>query len=226
MLEYHHFDPPWHVEHHHRPTAMIALCRIHHAMADAGAFTIDQLTDLKSSAPAREVAGRFEWMRAEVVILAGSNLFLNTATVLELNGQPAIWLERDAFGHVMLNVVMQTLSGQPRLVIANNDWISTGEPLDLVSPTSGKQVAASYANGDSISVTFSTFGSAQGFESQHHRTWPYTFTADVRWPITLIEIGYVLAGTGISFTPTNAFAGGQFTDCAFQGGGTAIALGY
>ena len=42
-LEWHHFDPPWAKEEHHRPEGMIALCNTHHKRADAGAFTIEQL---------------------------------------------------------------------------------------------------------------------------------------------------------------------------------------
>ena len=38
FLSFHHFDPPWHKEHHHRPEGMIALCVQHHEMADRGAL--------------------------------------------------------------------------------------------------------------------------------------------------------------------------------------------
>jgi hypothetical protein len=46
-LTWHHFDPPWRVEHHHRPEGMIALCLEHAAQADNDAFTHDQLRALK-----------------------------------------------------------------------------------------------------------------------------------------------------------------------------------
>lgn len=40
-LRWHHFDPAWSDEHHHRPEGMIASCAQHHDEADAGAFTRD-----------------------------------------------------------------------------------------------------------------------------------------------------------------------------------------
>jgi hypothetical protein len=64
-LTWHHFDPPWRVEHHHRPEGMIALCREHADKADHGSFTDDQLRELKQEGRSRaaEVRGRFDWMR-------------------------------------------------------------------------------------------------------------------------------------------------------------------
>jgi hypothetical protein len=47
FLEYHHFDPEWHVEHHHRLEGLIPLCPTHHAQA--AAFTIDQLRQFKKN---------------------------------------------------------------------------------------------------------------------------------------------------------------------------------
>src|SRR5260370_32940636 len=46
-LTWHHFDPPWRIEHHHRPDGMIALCRPHADKADYLSFTDDQLRALK-----------------------------------------------------------------------------------------------------------------------------------------------------------------------------------
>jgi hypothetical protein len=63
-LEYHHFDPPWHIENHHNPEGMIALCTQHHKQADGGAYTNEQLHAMKNdSAHAEEVRGQFNWLR-------------------------------------------------------------------------------------------------------------------------------------------------------------------
>ena len=61
-LTWHHFDPPWREQKHHNPEGMVALCRIHHDMADASSFTADQLRALKAQ-PSSGVTGRLEWMR-------------------------------------------------------------------------------------------------------------------------------------------------------------------
>src|SRR3990172_955656 len=64
-LYWHHFDPPWRKLQHHNPSGMIALCGEHHAKADVGAFTREQLREFKRGAieRAEEVKGRFDWMR-------------------------------------------------------------------------------------------------------------------------------------------------------------------
>lgn len=46
-LTYHHFDPPRRLRDHNEPQGMIALCRKHHDDAGGGAFTLEQLKDLK-----------------------------------------------------------------------------------------------------------------------------------------------------------------------------------
>jgi hypothetical protein len=46
---------------------MVALCREHHDKADAGAFTRDQLRQLKTKR-AHRVTGRFDWMRQDLLL--------------------------------------------------------------------------------------------------------------------------------------------------------------
>lgn len=71
-LEWHHFDPPWSEEEHHRPEGMIALCVGHHKKADGGAYTCDQLRTLKSNrAQANSIRGEFEWLRNELLAFVG-----------------------------------------------------------------------------------------------------------------------------------------------------------
>ncbi|MBF0555485.1 MAG: hypothetical protein HQK96_13170 [Nitrospirae bacterium] len=47
ILMWHHFDPPWNEENHHRPEGMIALCPEHHRYADGGHYTKAQLRKWK-----------------------------------------------------------------------------------------------------------------------------------------------------------------------------------
>ena len=54
-LTWHHFDPPWHVEQHHKFEGMVALCLQHHKEGDAGAFTPEQLRTLKEDPFLRRV---------------------------------------------------------------------------------------------------------------------------------------------------------------------------
>ncbi|WP_133202535.1 MULTISPECIES: hypothetical protein [Arthrobacter] len=78
-LTWHHFDPPWRVEKHHRPEGMIALCREHADKADNRSYTDDQLRTLKKEGKGRgkSVSGRFDWMRQEMIAVVGGNAFLD-----------------------------------------------------------------------------------------------------------------------------------------------------
>ena len=61
-LSWHHFGPPWREKQHHDPNGMIALCVEHHAKADAGTYTKEQLHSYKQQANRclSELKGHFE----------------------------------------------------------------------------------------------------------------------------------------------------------------------
>jgi hypothetical protein len=84
-LQYHHFDPPWHTRRHHDLQGMIALCAEHHAKADAGAFTTEQLRKMKSQ-PTRPIQGRFDWLRNRVVSIIGGNAYYENPIALRVKG--------------------------------------------------------------------------------------------------------------------------------------------
>ena len=92
---------------------MIALCREHADQADNGAFTYEQLQALKSSGGDRRetVAGRFNWMRHEILARIGGNFYYRTPVILELGSMPCIWLSRDEQAFLMVNFRMPTISG-------------------------------------------------------------------------------------------------------------------
>src|SRR5436190_194003 len=100
-LEYHHFDPPWHEREHHDAAGMIALCAEHHRKADAGAFTGQQLRHMKRSDD-KAVAGRFDWLRNNLLAVVGGSLYYDTPVILQFRGERAIWFERDESGHMLL----------------------------------------------------------------------------------------------------------------------------
>ena len=85
-LAYHHFDPPWKEEQHHRPAGMIALCARHHDEADGGRWTRLQLRGMKSSPYLREsgelpTGGRkLRWQREHLLVRAGGSLYIRQPT--------------------------------------------------------------------------------------------------------------------------------------------------
>ena len=155
-LEWHHFDPPWHVKNHHDPKGMIALCREHHIQADNGAFTKEQLHDFKKGGKENwsQVRGKFNWMRNRLLAVVGGNFYYETPVILEFKGQPVIWFERDENDYLLLNLHMLSTTGEPRAFITNNEWFNVGGEEDIECPPSAKKVKISYPNGDFVSVEF------------------------------------------------------------------------
>ena len=91
-LQWHHFDPEWHEEHHHRVKDMIALCAPHHDKAGVGAFTKDQLREFKARGAERalEVRGRFDWMRRQLLAVVGGMAVLDCPTIVQIGDHPII----------------------------------------------------------------------------------------------------------------------------------------
>jgi hypothetical protein len=219
-LEYHHFDPPWRDREHHEPHGMIALCAEHHRKADAGAFTTEQLRNLKRPAD-QLVAGRFDWLRNDILAVVGGCYYYETPIIFSFRGEKAIWFERDEDNNMLLNLRMVTQSGQPRLSLRNNDWLVLGDPVDFESPPSGKRIRAQYANGDSLKIEFSELpdldaASARFPEASRHGL------SKVKYPVTVVEVEELFGGSDWGFGSTWTRLGGATIKNSFAircGGG-------
>jgi hypothetical protein len=212
-LYWHHFDPPWAEGELHDPDGMIALCSGHHAAADSGAYTNDQLRAFKRDVDqAQVISGRFEWMRQSLLAVVGGNFYFETPNPVVVKNTPVVSFGTDDSGHWLLNVNMLTTSGEPRLQIAENFWLSRGAPEEVVCPPSGKALAVKYANGDKIKVKFVKDLDAAALAKR------YPMAKSERWglpsPIAAVEIEMVVAGTGIEFGPRSTKIGGlSMVDC-------------
>ena len=141
-LMYHHFDPPWHVKEHHQPEGMIALCPTHAFNADGGSWTNDQLRRMKQepSVSDKTKKQRYDYLRKDTVCLAGTITF-RVANILTIDGERAIWFERDSEGLDRLNILIRDSKGQVILQMENNDWtVYTKEIFDLICPPQGKEI--------------------------------------------------------------------------------------
>jgi hypothetical protein len=228
-LEFHHFDPPFSVEAHHRSEGMIALCAQHHRKADAGAFTADQLREYKGNrANAVLLKGSFDWLRNDLLAVVGSNFYYETLNIIEIDGRKIVWFRRDEEGYLRLNVEMLSLSPQPRATIEDNIWGRIGQPLDLRSPPSGKTLEIRYENGDWLLVEFHELSSPEAaFERYKSRA--LLHGSGIQFPITAVEVNFVVASTGLSLSPAsttlpgnNRIIGGFFAQC---GGGISVDTG-
>ena len=226
-LYWHHFDPPWRERQHHDAVGMIALCAEHHAKADAGAFTKEQLREFKrrGAEDAVHVRGGFAWMRRDILAVLGGNFYYETPVIFQFRSQPSIWLNRDDDGYLLLNIRMLTVSAEPRIQIEDNFWMSCGTPMDLESPPSGKLLQATYSNGDQLRIEFLELQSESSARTRYVDAQPETW--GVSFPITAVEVHKKVGGTEIAFGPRETVMPGQnvIRNCFFRGNRVGLALG-
>jgi hypothetical protein len=143
-LSWHHFDPPWAIEHHENPKGIIPLCLQHHKEADHGTFTKAQLRELKArpymkstNAP---IAGRFHWRRDQVLLLAGGNWYLNCEVIIRMRDSNIIWLSKDDNGAELINLDLYGPGGELLFSMRDNDWAITASLKELECPPSAKSL--------------------------------------------------------------------------------------
>jgi hypothetical protein len=200
-LTWHHFDPPWREEQHHRPEGLIALCQEHASKADAGAFTVEQLRRYKREGGARAaaIAGRFDWMRRDLLAVVGGNFYLETPVIFQIGERRCIWFTRDENNYLLLNFWMPTTSGEPRAVIQDNFWLVPPRIEDLECPPNGRRLRIRYGNGDELRVEFFEVHSPGDLTRRYPNSeWPDHLT----YPLTVVELWERAPGTPIEFGPT------------------------
>jgi len=136
-LEYHHFDPPWAELNHHNSNGMIALCASHHAAADSGAFTQEQLRTLKRSRYAT-VQSSFEWRRKHTVFVCGGNFAYRCNSMLRVRGIDIVYFEVDENGYDTLSLNIYDTCMNKIFEMRKNDWITRTNIDDLESPPSAR----------------------------------------------------------------------------------------
>lgn len=218
-LEWHHFDPPWHIKNHHNPDGMIALCTHHHKMADGGAYTNDQLRAFKNNkSQAKKIRGQFDWLRNDLLAVVGGICYYETLKVLKINGHDVVWFNRDDEGYLRLNIKMLSVQLEERALIEDNIWKNIGNPNDLHSPPQGKELRIDYENGDHLFVKFLEINSAeQAYEKYKNEV--LLDSERVKFPITVVEVNYKIGGTEIEFSPSgtniqnSSFRSGFISHC-------------
>lgn len=205
---------------------MVALCAEHHKKADNGAYTKVQLAAFKRTKvdPAL-VRGRFDWRRNKLLAVVGGNYYYETPRVLVIDGYEVVLLTRDEDGYLLLSVQMLSLSSEVRVRMVENCWENIGNPVDIVSPPSGKDLLVRYANGDSLAIHFYVVEDSAAFQAKFKK-YPY---AELEFPLTVAEVNCEIGGTDIKLTPTGTTIGtnqfiGNFS--AYCGGGMLVNLGF
>lgn len=167
---------------------------------------MDQLKALKLEGRDRnqQVAGRFNWMRQQILAVVGGNFYYEVPTIIQIAGRPVIWWNRSEDGLMLLNVRMLSASSEPRAWIEDNDWISEGVAADIECPPSGKLLRIDYLCGDQLRVEFMEIDSPEALTAMYGTQAP----PDVEFPLTVVEVQMEVANTPLSFSARESRVGG------------------
>jgi hypothetical protein len=224
---------------------MVALCRDHHPEADAGAFTKEEVRRFKVDGRdrSRALGARFNWMRESLLAVVGGNLYYETPIAIRISDIPIVWFERDPSRRLLVNLQMVTTSGEPRMVMLDNFWMTEGRESDIQCPPSGRLVRARYPNGDQLKIEFREIDGVEELDRRYQPEVPAAVRerfadrgiplddtpasyadpvarSGVKFPLAAVEITMKVAGTGLDLGPRattlpghNVIAGGWISGC-------------
>lgn len=226
-LEWHHFDPPFHIRNHHNLEGMIALCIEHHKKADGGAYTQEQLRELKrNKSQAEMIKGQFDWLRNDLMAVVGGNFYYDTLKVLQLNDRDIVWFRRDDEGYLRLNVRMVSVRPEERAIIEDNVWMNIGNPEDVSSPPQGKELRIKYNNGDYLFVKFLIMDTARHAYEKYEREFLLR-NGLLKFPLTIVEVNYKIGGTNIELNSSGTNIGSNKIIGGFShGNGVGLKIDY
>jgi hypothetical protein len=162
-------------------------------------------------------------MREDVLAIVGGNFYYQVETAVQFRDAPVVWFTRDPDGRTMVNTQMLTTSGEPRMVMLENVWITEGSAeRTIVCPPSGRQVHASYPNSDELRIEFRELASVDDLDRHYPKsTRPgeaprshaeTTDHAGITFPIAAVEITMNVGGTPVRFGPrSTSLPGGIIT---------------
>jgi hypothetical protein len=142
FLSWHHFDPPWRERKHHDPAGMIALCVKHHAMADRGVWSKDQLRAFKNSPHSiEEVKAKFEWARPRQLVRTGGHYMggkqLSMVVGVGHPDQELIGLHENSEGLLEFSFELRSPKGLLLASMKNNMFSSRSDLLYDLSVDTG-----------------------------------------------------------------------------------------
>ena len=212
FLMWHHFDPPWKKEQHHRPEGMIALCVQHHAMADRGLYDNAYLRALKQSPHSvRDVIAKFAWASPkQLVRLGGFYVTPTGAFVLaKANYFSALSFDEDENGLLDVSFVLRDQQLRVLVEMTNNVFQVTPTRIyDLQVNPGGSKIKIKVLKTPSVldlwtkSLSFSRleeqlysdwdtwirFRDNRAKQSRTFKTWQETTTPEA--PFTKIDGGF------------------------------------
>ncbi|SMG32518.1 hypothetical protein [Sphingobacterium psychroaquaticum] len=219
FLEYHHFDPPWHIENHHNPSGMISLCPQHHREADAGVWTNEQLRKMKNDNINNEdlsiVEGKLNYLRNKFLLKAGGNYYYNnTLYDVVLKGRPLIWFNINDEGLKMLNVELFNSQGDVYFKIVDNSWDVNNNVKDVICPPSGKKLRVNFDNGDYFKLEFKEIDTLEKLNYEISNLYINEMRQEI--PFTILKCSLKLKEFNLNFQEHKSFASGIMLSNCFM----------
>jgi len=212
-LEWHHFDPTWHVKNHHDPKGMVALCREHHIQADNGAFTVKQLHKYKNEGEAnwKKIKGKFNWLRNKILVCVAGNFYYDTPVAIEFRGKPLIWFGRNHENYLLLNLNMLSSSLEPRAYVRDNEWFNLGGAEDIECPPSAKKLDIKYPNGDRLKLKYTELQNI----NEANKKYPGDLIGfkQIEFPVTTIEFAIDVGSADSKIIPSKEILGANMNGC-------------
>ena len=156
FLSWHHFDPPWREEKHHRPEGMIALCFQHAAFADGGNYPRKRLRELKR-APFVQVLvnDRLPWEPENVTIAIGGSIAFGPRRALSLRGTDLFTVRRLDVGRLSIDAILLDPRGRPVLSMQDNEFtVCVPELDDFECTVRGKDIKVKHRSGVRLALRF------------------------------------------------------------------------
>jgi hypothetical protein len=126
LVEYEHISPEFSEATEHNPANMALLCPSHHAQVTKGLLSKRTIEKHKANPHCKSHGytsipsyPNFDAIK----ILVGSNEFLNTTSILEMNGKPLIWLEIEDNSPILLNAIFYNENNEKIAFINKNEFI-------------------------------------------------------------------------------------------------------
>lgn len=171
FLTWHHFDPPYHVQPHHNPSGMIALCLGHHKMADAGVYSKAQLLTYKSNPFVKDkLSAHWPWEPEELVFILGGSIFFKKSPGLSLREKPIfrakhINIPETDKERIVFDMNLVDPSGNSIVSMADNMMTLHTHDLDNFTFTAGaKDFNLSHTSGIQLNLRFHRY-EPEGFRS-------------------------------------------------------------
>ncbi|MEJ5143926.1 hypothetical protein [Sphingobacterium sp. MYb388] len=229
-LEYHHFDPPWHVENHNNPAGIIAFCGYHHNFADGGMYSTEQMKQWKLEAQKKnqDISSNLNWMKNQVATVFGGLFSIGNKYELVINNNPVFWVKY-IDGYACLNIELKDPDGNLLIKMVDNDWEVKHESVtDIECIPSGKRIVILFKNGDFLTLKFKEYKDLTEFLKENPSFVYQKGIIDNFFPIAIVNVEARLFNNRIVFDKYNLMAprlrvvGGL----SMYNGGAGISLRY